>query len=292
MRVFLLLTILCAAFAAGDGFDDGLRLYKEGKFKESLAAFDKAVQEAGADAAPELYYNQALAALAAGDPVAAAAAAERAAAREPARFARRRDFVHGNAAFTRCEGVEKEIAAGPVMPQGPQGPSSPIVQSMTPNPEAFDAAIQLAEQARDAWIDASKGAEDWPAARRNVERALVKIDELRKKKEEAQKQKEEQEKKQQEDDKGDKKDKKKQENPESRPESRPQDEQNPESRPESQPQENPQSRPSNPDEAKPEPKELSQEQLQRLLDKLDEKEKQRLQMLRARMRAIRVPKDW
>lgn len=288
--------LVFGAFQGGDPFEEGVRLYKAAKYAEALEAFTRAEGEAGIKAPPELYYNQALAALAAGETTRAATAAERAAARDPKRFTRLRDFVLGNAAFARCEALEKDLDASGGLPQGPQGPLAPMTSVKTPLPEAFDPAIRLAESARDAWIAAARGAEDWPAARRNAERAIVKIEELQKKKEEARKRKKEQEKQDSEDKKD--QDENREKGTESRPESRPNESPSPESRPEEgaesqpSPQEKPEPKEGKGEEPKPEPRELSEEQIQRMLDKLDEKEKQRMQLQRARLRSIRVPKDW
>jgi hypothetical protein len=110
-------------------------------------------------------HNQAVAALRSGDLVAAEIAAEKAAARGGAAFEARRDFVLGNAAFARCE--KDEFAA-----MGPRGAA------------AIEAAIGHAERARDFWRGAAAGRPDWPEARRNVERARIKLDALRLKRDE------------------------------------------------------------------------------------------------------------
>ena len=110
-------------------------------------------------------HNRAVAALRAGDLVAAEIAAEKAAAKGGPEFEARRDFVLGNAAFARCE--KDEFAA-----MGPRGAS------------AIDAAIGHAERARDFWRRAAAGRSDWPEARSNVERARIKLDALKLKRDE------------------------------------------------------------------------------------------------------------
>jgi hypothetical protein len=110
-------------------------------------------------------HNRAVAALQAGDLVAAEIAAEKAAARGGPELEGLRDFVIGNAAFVRCE--KEELAA-----YGPRGAA------------ALETAIGHAKQARDSWALAAARRADWPEARRNVERARIKLDLLAKKKDE------------------------------------------------------------------------------------------------------------
>jgi hypothetical protein len=271
----------------GDSFEEGLRLFRAGQYKESLEAFRKASEESGDDAPAELLFDRALAALATDDLTDAEQAAERAAARDALGFGRARDFLRGNVAFASCEAAEKAIAsppAGPAVAPPGSAPGAPP----EPNPGAYDKPIALAESARDAWIAAASAGEDWPAARRNVERALRKIEELKKKKEEEQKKKDEQDKQKEQD-------KKSESRPESQPESRPSDpnqqKQDP-NKDQKQPQDS-KDKEKKPSQQKPqEQKELSPEQVQRMLDKLDEKEKQRVQLQRARAWSVRVPKDW
>jgi hypothetical protein len=109
----------------------------------------------GGDSA-EAHYNRALAALAEGKLSDAEAEAG-----QTAELGGLSDFLRGNVAFARCG-----IAAA---------------QAETPEAEpfAFDVAIRYAESARDLWQEAAMSREDWPAARRNVERALLKLVELR-----------------------------------------------------------------------------------------------------------------
>lgn len=119
------------------------------------------------DASPELLYNQALAALNAGDLTAAEIAAEKAAARGGPRFHALRDFLLGNAAFARCREAELET----MRPLAPEA--------------VFDTAMDRAVTAARFWRKAAASRPDWPEARRNVERALLKIEELKNRKEAA-----------------------------------------------------------------------------------------------------------
>src|SRR6185436_14262267 len=75
------------------------------------------------------------------------------------------EFLQGNVAFSRSERSEFEV------------------RELGADRAALDRAIAQAEAARDAWQRAAASRADWPAARRNVERAqqrLVALEELRK----------------------------------------------------------------------------------------------------------------
>lgn len=120
-----------------------------------------------ADDRERTLFNQSTAALRAGDLVVAEIAAEKAAAHGGPLAWPRRDFIRGNAAFVRCD--REELKA--------YGPAGGV--------RAIDAALRFAEQARDAWTKAAASRENWPEARRNVERAILKIQKLRAMKEEA-----------------------------------------------------------------------------------------------------------
>jgi hypothetical protein len=114
-----------------------------------------------------LFYNRALAALSAGDLVTAEFSAEKAAVRGGPEFMELRDFLFGNTSFARCKRAEAEA------------------DKPAADPAAYDPAIAFASSAFDAWCRAAASRTDWPAARRNVERALLKLEELRGKKEAA-----------------------------------------------------------------------------------------------------------
>jgi hypothetical protein len=151
----------------GDAFAEGLRAYGEARYADALQTFAAAEQAAGEAAMPELSFNHALSALAVGAWTRAEEAAERAAARGGPEFAAAREFVRGNAAYGRMKVAEAQAAA---------------VES---EPFAYDAAIAYAEAARRAWQEAAVLDPARDGAARNVERALRKLDELRKKKAEA-----------------------------------------------------------------------------------------------------------
>lgn len=316
MRVYQSLThgVLLAPLLLHPGGDDpfeaGMRLYREGKYAESVEAFARAAAAAQDRTLPPIYYNKALAAFAAGDPHSALADAERAAAAAAGdlSFLFARDFLRGNVAFERSRALEKESDASLAQPPTPPVPGA---QGSKPDPLALlSSAIQEAQGARDAWIEAAqKNISKSPAlssdaARRNVERAILRVEELKKKKEELEKQQKEQSKDSKDGDKNN--EDKKNEKPESRPESRPQD-----SKPESQPsssddkqnqdqenkdpksgdqkQENENNEQKNENDPQ-DPGRLTKPQIQQILDKLDEKEKQRQKLQKARV--IRVPRDW
>ncbi len=141
--------------------DGAVRAYREARFADAHAAFAKLRADAGDRASPELSWNDALAALQAGDFRAAEAAAEQAALQGGVRFAKLRDFLLGNTAFARCELAAKQAA-------GPEA-----------EPFAFDVAIAYAETARRQWERCAIDGVEGSAARRNVERAVAKADALR-----------------------------------------------------------------------------------------------------------------
>lgn len=153
---FVALLLLAACSDVGDG----VRAYRAGNFEEAHAAFAAAEERAGDGASAALLYDRSLAALRVGELDAAESAAVRAADRDPD-FAGRRDFLLGNVSFARCELAETQA-------------NSPEAE-----PFAFDVAIRYGEAARDAWGAAAASRNDWPEARRNVERALLKIADLR-----------------------------------------------------------------------------------------------------------------
>lgn len=112
-------------------------------------------------AAARASYEDALAALEEGDLDRAEAAAADAAERGGAAFDALRDFVDGNVAFARCEQAAAQAADAGA------------------EPFAWDIAVKRCEKARDAWARAAATRADWPAARRNVERALLRLEKLR-----------------------------------------------------------------------------------------------------------------
>jgi len=163
VRVRALLLVVALA-GCGSSVDDAARAYREGRFKDAAAAFAQASRDAGDGASAELLYDEALASLRAGDFTHAESSADEAAARGGAVFAALRDFVRGNAAFARSALSEKQA------------------DGIEAEPFAFDVAIAQATAARDAWVRAAISRDDWPEARRNVERALLAIERLKVKK--------------------------------------------------------------------------------------------------------------
>jgi tetratricopeptide (TPR) repeat protein len=166
MKALLLVMLLLG----GDGFADGVRAYVEGRYRDALETFSAAEKADGEGASAELLYNKALAALRAGELREAESAAKKAAARGGPAIATLCDFLRGNIAFARCRKTEAE-AYGPLA-----------------LPTAFDAAIAHAEAASRAWELAAATRTDWLEARRNVERARLKLAELKRKKEAAEQQ--------------------------------------------------------------------------------------------------------
>ena len=169
-----LTAVLCALFAlsapvlAGCGdFAAGISAYEEGRFEDAHAAFVRAEEAADGEAGPELSFNRGLAALRAGNSRDAESAAKRVAAADDPEMAALGAFLRGNAAYVQCELAARQA-------------DTPMAE-----PFAFDVAINYGETARDAWIVAAASRADWPKARRNVERAIRMLDELRAKKDEA-----------------------------------------------------------------------------------------------------------
>ncbi|MEW6741546.1 MAG: hypothetical protein AB1486_02210 [Planctomycetota bacterium] len=169
LALALLVSVLFLPLLRGnrDESSAGAQAYREGRYQEALKAFTAAEKEAGNRASAELLYNRALAGLRAGELVVAEFSAEKAVARGGARFVATRDFVLGSTDFARCDMAEAEAARTDA------------------GPAALDLAISYAEAARDSWQRAAMSRADWPEARRNVERALLKLEELKKKRAEA-----------------------------------------------------------------------------------------------------------
>ncbi|MHC4342356.1 MAG: hypothetical protein ACYSX0_19350 [Planctomycetota bacterium] len=234
--LFALLLTGCGEFAAG------VDAYREGRYRDAHAAFRKAEAD---DASAELSFNRALAALRAGDLSDAESSAQKAAERGPA-IAPLCGFLQGNAAFERCRMAERQA------------------DSVAAEPFAFDVAIAYAKKAARLWQRAAMSRPDWAEARRNVERALRKLEELQKKKEEADPRR------------------RRQADPKPRPDPVPP---LPLPKPGTEIEQDP--------EVTPQLKELSPEQIARLLDKLAEKEKDKAALRRStRQQDSRVERDW
>jgi len=162
-----ILLLIVVMLLGSDGFDAGLRAYRENRFREALEKFSGEEIVAGERASAAVMYNRALAALQARELLVAEFSAEKAAARGGPAFHPLRDFLFGNTAFSRCAMAEAEAD----LPD--------------PDPTALDRAIAHAATARDSWQRAAMSRPDWPAARRNVERALLKLAALKEKRDDA-----------------------------------------------------------------------------------------------------------
>ncbi|MBK8976104.1 MAG: hypothetical protein IPM29_09265 [Planctomycetes bacterium] len=150
-----------------DRFDDGLDAWRAGRFEQALQAFTEVEQAAGDDAGPATILDRALAALAAHDLRVAELSADKLAVRGGVELRPLRDFLLGNASFARCQMAEAEAGLA------------------DPDPTALDRAIRHVTDALGFWIAAAEARGDWPAARRNAERAARKLAELEKRRAEA-----------------------------------------------------------------------------------------------------------
>jgi len=171
----LVLTLSAAALAQGGGEDRARALYNEGRHAESMAAWQELVAREGDR--PHLLANLALSALKAGELEEAQSAIDRYAA--VAGDAVRKDLHQGMLGNLRyAESLAAEQAQ----------------QSPTGNPlEPLEQAIARAEAARTHFLEAASAPDAAPEVKRNLERTLRRVAELRKKLEEA---KDKQEKKQ------------------------------------------------------------------------------------------------
>ncbi len=256
--------LLTATLLAGcDATSDGREAYREGRFREAHASFAKAAHAAGDSASAELLYDRALAALRDGDPRDAESSARNAAERGAPEVAALADFVRGNAAFARCETAALQASA-------PEA-----------EPFAFDVAIAAAASARDAWASAASTRADWPEARRNAERALLKIADLREKKAEAERKRSSKS--------------APRPNPKPVPKTKPSTDEKDPSRPPVPPRPPDDGAPAGEDAAATaQLAELSPSEVQRLFDRLAAKEKEKLDLRRARRQATSadVERDW
>lgn len=148
-------------------FAVGVRAFDDGRFADALAAFAEAEAAPFGSESPAVHFNQALAALQADAVTEAEIAAERfALCAGPDGYALR-DFLLGSAAFARCLSAERQASGAEA------------------EPFAFDLAIGAAQRAAQAWQSAAMRHNDWPAARRNVERALLKLADLTRRRQQA-----------------------------------------------------------------------------------------------------------
>ncbi len=163
MRARVVPYMLGALLLAGcGGPGEGYAHHMAGRHEQALRTWE--AESVGADPREQgrLQNNMALAALALGQVEDAEAAAAKAVERGGEQFAPLLAFVRGNLAFERSKQMEHEATR-------PGG-----------DPKAMEMALMLAEDAQGRWQQAATlRATDWPEARRNVERALIRLKALR-----------------------------------------------------------------------------------------------------------------
>jgi len=170
VRLAALLPIVLLIAGCAD-HADGVSAYEARDYEGARVVFASVVERGGDGAWPDALYWLALASLRTGELDIAEEACGRAADADVA-YVPLRDFVRGNIAFLRCETAAEQA------------------RSVEAEPFAFDVAIGHAEKARGAWARAAAARDDWPSARRNAERAWLRIESLRKEKSQAEKRRE------------------------------------------------------------------------------------------------------
>jgi len=247
------LTVLGLGLLGPCTMKEGVEAFRAGDFPRAYQALTRAEERRGIDADAQLVFDRALAALQAGELRAAEFCADKALVRagplQGVRFEDLRVFLFANVAVRRSMRAEAEA------------------ELIDADPTAFTRAILHVDEAVELWktLVVGRDQEEWPAARRNLERALKRRADLEARREEAEARQNR------------KKEQELQEIPEEEPE-------DPEARPEEQ-------------EEKARPQllaELSQQELARLFEKLEalEKEKRELRRERQRARSRDVEKDW
>ena len=304
----LLLNLILALPVGGDPFTDGLQHYAAKEYAQAVASFRQALEVTPDD--PRLNYNLALALWRIGAMEAAETAAEKAAALSQGRLDARRDGILGNIRYDQARQIA-DAKAPPARAPGsgagvPEQGSGPDLQK----------ALELVGQSKDHFLRGAMASQPVdPVLLRNLERALVLEEELKKRQQEQddkqQDDKQQDDKKQddQKQDQGDEQDDKNKQKPDPKSDQDKQDEQQKEPDPESRKkdeQEPPkpeegedEKKPKKPQEAQQAPgehdpdKELTPEQRQQLLKQL-EKFEENLQKLKAARKASRpkVKKDW
>ncbi|MEQ8763724.1 MAG: hypothetical protein RL885_07350 [Planctomycetota bacterium] len=162
----VLLAILLATLPLSlreDPVASGSAAMASGDTQAALELWREAADRARPDVPPELLTNMALAALASGRWTDAEIAAERLVVADAA-LAPLREFLQANARYGRAK--QAELRAD--LPEA--------------EPFAYDLAIRLMQQAKSGWIRAHLGEGEWPAARRNAERAELASSQLELKK--------------------------------------------------------------------------------------------------------------
>ena len=160
VRSCLLLLPLLQAADAGDGY----AAFAAGRHADAQAAFARVIADAGERPDPAMLFNLALAALHAGDLRTAEATARRLGEQGGEPALTKAAFLLGNVAWAQCELATAQAS-------GPEA-----------EPFALDVAIRRARAAAAAFARAALGSEDWPAARRNAERAQLRLHELQRQK--------------------------------------------------------------------------------------------------------------
>jgi tetratricopeptide (TPR) repeat protein len=175
MKTLMCLVLLAAVPGgpAGGDREEGLRLYKEGRYKEAAAAFQRAV--AAEPESAELHYNLALASWRSGDLTTAEVSAEKYAALDEHA---RPDLHAGLLGAVRHEEAV-QLQATVEDPAPGEEPKDPIA--------GLKKALAKAKQARDYFV---RGASERPnpELRRNSERTLKFIQDLERRIEELEKQ--------------------------------------------------------------------------------------------------------
>jgi len=257
MKQFLLALILLA----GGEHQRGLSLYAEGDYLGAAQAFRAALAKDPDNA--EIAYNLALARWRAGDAEAAETAAERAATLSDGALSHLRDGLLGTLRYAAAQAKQSED---------------------------LPAALELAERARSNFLRGALSEAAGPALRRNLERANLLIDEIKK-------QIEEQEGEESEEGEEDQQEQGNEENQENEDQKQPDpkqgEEQDQEPKPEQGEEQNQEPTPEQGEEPEPEPKQLSSEQSRRLLEALERSREQKQEMrARMRLRRPKVKKDW
>ena len=168
---------LSLAFSGGDR-EEGLRLYREGRYAEAQAAFTRALADAPGSA--ELQWNLALAAWRAGDLITAETAAEKYAAASREAVAGRHRGMLG--AIRYAEAAECERQADAALTAGPPAPGLGDAAPADPMP-LLERGVQKALEAKDHFVRAVQ-ADPTVELVRNTERAISKLEELKEKLEE------------------------------------------------------------------------------------------------------------
>ncbi|MFT7620304.1 MAG: tetratricopeptide (TPR) repeat protein [Planctomycetota bacterium] len=157
---------IVAAFVFAVTATEAESLYKGGQFKESYVAFEEIASAVDDDARGAAYFNVGLAAYQAGRLVAAEVAFEKADAWGHGDFGDLHGFMNATIEFARClrgEVLSKRVEAG--LP-------------------AFDIAIAAGQRAQLAWEEVILQSPDWQPAKRNLERTLMKLADLERRRQE------------------------------------------------------------------------------------------------------------